>query len=38
MLASLLGGGEGWPLEIFQTAVYLLIGAAILRRVPSASA
>ncbi len=38
LLAGLLGGGEGWPLEIFQAAVYLLIGVAILRRVSSASA
>lgn len=35
--AALLGGGEGWPLELFQIAVYTLIGVAIMRRLPSAS-
>ncbi|MFT4216525.1 MAG: CPBP family intramembrane metalloprotease [Micropruina sp.] len=35
--AALLGGGEGWPLELFQIVAYLLIGLAIMRRLPSAS-
>ena len=36
-LAALLGGGEGWPLELFQVVVYPLIGVAILRRLPAAA-
>ncbi|MFT4294351.1 MAG: CPBP family intramembrane metalloprotease [Micropruina sp.] len=37
MCAGLLGGGGGWPLEMFQIAAYLLIGVAIMRRLPAAS-
>ncbi len=38
LCAVLLGGGEGWPLMLFLIAAYLLIGVAIMRRLPAASA
>jgi membrane protease YdiL (CAAX protease family) len=34
-LAQSLGGGEGWPLELVQIALYGLIGFAVMRRLPA---
>ncbi|MGC3952884.1 MAG: type II CAAX endopeptidase family protein [Propionicimonas sp.] len=33
-LAQTLGGGEGWTLNLVQITLYLLIGAAVMRRLP----